>query len=771
MSKRSVMMTAAGAMALAVATATPVSARDAAPAAAPQQAPESGTAARQNENSGLAEIIVYGQRKSRGEELQSVPIAVTAVDAAALAASHAVDIRDVGRLVPNAQLDGVGTFPGFANFFMRGVGVSTSVRSLDPAVNIVQDGMVIGYQAGAVLDTFDAEGVEVLRGPQGVLFGRNASGGVVSLRSKRPRGEFGGEFRITLGNAGTVETRSAVEAPVIEDKIFTRIAVMTRNNNGFFTNDNSGTFVNIAPTTNVNPTGAAAARHDVEKIPRTNEIVVKNTWVLNLAESTKLTLLGQYLNFNDGGGATRSYYVPGTPERQLQTVWGWYPSDKKWGVNLGTSGYTRIKGYHLIAELEQDIGPGVFTGVAAYRDTSYNATLNVGGDPFDTLLFPDNDENAQQLSFEGRYNVSLTDNLELLVGGFYFELDSSVYERRLARLPTSTVNKRYTVNVWDQKTRSFAFFANADYNITPELTLSAGIRYSKDTKRMHIVPLTNCPGQSFDSCTLNFLDAERSWDDVSPRIIANYRVTPDVMVYASYSRGYRAGNFNARAPSVGGAVTPAEPESVSSYETGIKSDLFGNKVRVNLGYFHQKYDDIQRLVQFAVPGESPLQQLFNAAQATIQGIELETAFAPVRGLRIDFNIGYTDAKYNSFNNLTGLPAGADPTDLKFDRVPKWTGYAGINYTTSLGSGEISLHGGYSWRSHVFTDVLNTPILEQDGYGLLDASMTYSFDRWSLGVFGRNIANTEYAEIKSAGLGYNAFGGNPRYYGVELGFKF
>lgn len=718
---------------------------------------------------GLGDIVVYAQKKARGEQLQKVPMAISAIDSKTIEASHAIDIRDVGRLVPNAQLDGVGTFPGFANFFMRGVGVSTSVRSLDPAVNIVQDGMVIGYQAGAVLDTFDTEGIEVLRGPQGVLFGRNASGGAVNLRSKRPTGKSEASFKVTLGNANTVETRTGLETAIVEDKVYARLAVLTRNNDGFFHNGNSGTFVTVP--TNPNPTGAAAATHPEGRVGGSDEVVVKSTWVFNIADTTKFTLLGQYLNFQNGGGATRSYFIPGSTPRQQQTAWGYTPADKKWGVNLGTPGYTDIKGFHIIGELSQDIGPGVLTAIGAYRKISYDATLNVGGDPFDALIFPDNEEDAKQSSFEARYNISLGDRLDLLVGAFYFNLKENVFEKRLTRLPTTT-SKRYTVNVWDQDVKSYAGFANVDFHVTPELTASAGVRYSKDTKRMHIQPLTNCPGQSFDSCVLTFLNAKKSWDDVSPRFVVNYKIQPTIMLYASYSRGYRAGNFNARAPSAGGAVTPANPETVASYEVGVKSDLLDNKLRINLGYYRQKYDDIQRIVQFSIPGESPAQQLFNAAKATIQGIELETAFAPVRGLRFDGSLGYTDAKYNSFNNLTGLPPGVSPTSLRFDRVPKWTAYVGGSYEADLGGDStLSFRTGYTWRSHVFTDVLNTPVLEQKAYGLWDANISYERERWSVSVFGRNLANTEYAEIKGANIGYNASGGMPRYYGVEFGVRF
>lgn len=713
-------------------------------------------------------IIVYAQKKSRGEELQDVPMAITAVNAKVLEQAHMVDIRDVGRLVPNAQLDGVGTFPGFANFFMRGVGVSTSVRSLDPAVNIVQDGMVIGYQAGAVLDTFDTESVEVLRGPQGVLFGRNASGGVVSLRSKRPSGDFGAEMKLTVGNAGSVETRTAVEGALVEDKVMARLAVMTRNNNGFFESDNNGSFVVVG--SNPNPTGAAAAQHPNESFPKANEVVVKSTWVFKPADTTTFTLMGQYLNFKNGGGTTRTYLPSGAPLRQLQTGWGWSPNPGKWGTNLGTTGYTDIKGFHIIGELEQDVGAGVVTALGSYRDISYDATLNVSGDPFDVLLFPDNEEDAKQTSFELRYNVDLNDRISLLLGGFYFDLTSDVFEKRLQKLPT-TLTRRYTANIWEQNTKSFAVFGNLDFAVTDALTLSAGIRYSKDKKKLEILPLTICPGQSFDSCPRNFLNAKESWDDFSPRFVANWEVAPDIRLFASYSRGYRAGNFNVRAPTAAGAVAPANPETVSSFEGGIKSELANRTVRINLNYFHQDYSDIQRLVQTPIPGGSPEQRLFNAASATIQGIELETAFLPFDGLRIEANLGYIDAQYDSFDNLT-LPAGKTFKDLKFDRVPKWTAFVGFTYDADVGSEDtLSFRGGYSWRSHVFTDVNNDPLLEQDAYGLLDGSITYEHSNWTFGIFGRNLANQEYAEIKSAGLGFNSFGGNPRYYGVEVGMKF
>lgn len=719
-------------------------------------------------NGGLGEIVVYAQKKGSGEALQKVPLAVTAVDSGLLESSHSIDLRDVGRIVPNSQLDGVGTFPGFANFFMRGVGVSTSVRSLDPAINVVQDGMVIGYQAGAVLDTFDLEAVEVLRGPQGVLFGRNASGGVVSLRSKRPTGKFGGHLDVSYGNANAIEVHAAIEGALSPDKIYARLSVVKRDNDGYIKNTNDGTFVNIPA--NVNPTGVRTT-HRVGGVPKTDELVIKPTIVFDLNEGTKFTLLGQYQNYNDGGGATRLYVPAGVPLRAEQTSWGFTPSTERYTTNMTTEGYTDIEAYHLIGELEQDIGSGKLTAIGAYRHLTYDSTLNVSGDPFDTIVFPDNREKSRQFSFEARYNVSLSDSFELMLGGYYLDLTMDVKEYRLIRSPSTTLLSN-RINIWDQNVKSFAFFSNIDWHLTPELTLSSGVRYSKDTKRMHIIPLSVCSGQNFTGCNTTYLNAKHSWDDLSPRVVLSYQASSDVLLYGSYSRGYRAGNFNARAVTVGSAVTPANPEHVSSFEAGIKSQFLDDHMRFNLLGFRMKYDDIQRIVQVPIPGESPAQNLFNAAKATIQGIEAEFSVLPFKGLRLDANVGYTDAKYDSFNNLTGLPPGVLATDLRFDRVPKWTVYLGANYDMQVGDKDkLSAHVGWAWRSHVFTDVLNTPALEQKAFSLLDASLKYTHGIWEVSVYGRNLANTDYADIKSANTGYNAFGGQPRAYGIQVGVTF
>lgn len=717
----------------------------------------------------LEEIVVYGQKKAAGEQLQDVPVPISAISGAAIKSAQMVDIRDVGRLVPNAQLDGGGTFPGFANFYIRGIGNNSTVRSIDPAVNIVQDGMVVGYPAGAVLDVFDIEGVEVLRGPQGVLFGRNATGGVVSLRSKRPTGRFGGEASFVFGNAGTVETSAAIEDALIDEKVLARFAMRYRHNDGFFRNRNTGTFV-LVPA-NVNPTGEPS-NHPLHRTPKMDELLLKSTWVINLSEQTHLTLLGQYQNYDNGGGASRQYLNSGDPLLTLQTQWGYYPSNKKWSVNMGDLGYTRIEGHHVIAELQQEIGKGVLTAIAAYRKVDYKATLNVTGDPFDTLVFPDADETSDQISFEPRFNLTVGDRIDLVIGGFYFEQDADVIEKRVQRLASSTT-PRHTLSDWSLKSKSAAVFGNVDVHVTDMWTISAGARFSRDKKRISGFPLTICAGatQFADCPAMSTVTNGRSWKKTTPRVLTSYKIADDIMLYASYSKGYRAGNFNARALTVGGFLTPADPETVSSFEAGFKTELFAHKLRLNVGAFHSSYDNIQRLVQIAIPGESPAQNLANAAKATIRGVEMEVVVVPLRRLRLGVNVGYLDGEYDSFQNLTLLP-GTSVETLKLDRVPKWTVSASGSFDTKLSNGDrLVLQTSYNWRSHVFNDVQNNPRMDEGAFGLWDASAMYEHGRWSIGVFGRNLADEEYAETRSVGIGYQAFGGSPRAYGVQLGYTF
>jgi iron complex outermembrane receptor protein len=248
----------------------------------------------------IEEVVVYSQKKAVSDSVQDVPSAITVVDEALMQKTFSVDLTDIGRLSPNVQLAPVSTFPNFANFTIRGIGVNNSVRTVDPAVNIYQDGMVYGFQVGTVLDVFDLESVEVLRGPQGILFGRNTTGGAVSLRTARPGGETVIKGRITAGNFNRMDFAGSVEG-ALSSNVSGKIAVMSRNQDGLFKDNNGGTFV---PAT-LNPSGEQPVNPQSSQA-EVDSTVIKPTIVWRINEDVDLTLLASFAKMRGGGSPTNA---------------------------------------------------------------------------------------------------------------------------------------------------------------------------------------------------------------------------------------------------------------------------------------------------------------------------------------------------------------------------------------------------------------------------------------------------------------------------------
>ena len=756
-----------GIMVLAAAVNTPTPAF-----AADQEAKDAGT---------LEEVTVYAERKAAGQSLRDVPMAVSAISGATIDAAKLLSVVDVGRLSPNTQLDPVGTFPGFSNFSIRGVGNSNSTRSIDSPVNIIQDGMVIDYQAGAVLDTFDLESVEILRGPQGVLFGRNASGGAVVLRSRRPSGEFNANLNLTVGNASEFDVNAAIEGSLIPDRITARVAVMTRKNDGLIRNTLKGTFAAVPAcppppipaltNCNVNNITGAPVQHATGRISGVDRIIVRPTVEFTLSDAAKLTLLTQYQNYDDGGGVARAVFPADGVTQNQQRLWGFTPNPGAYETNVVNTGYTKIDAWHAIGELEWQLGGGTWTTIAAYRDLEYKATLHVSGDPFDTLVFPNNVEKAKQNSVETRYNIAAGERFDFLVGAFWLEAEANVRERRELKSNTSTAIT-YFDSPWVQDSVSKAGFANMDVKLNDQLSASLGLRYTKDNKRIWLRPLASCGTTPTGCDNFAYLFDEREWTNTSPRAVLKYRISDDRNVYISFARGYRSGNYNARTASPQVLRTPANPETNASTEIGFKSEWLDRRLRTNLAIFNADYTDIQRTatVLNSVPSISTLT---NAGKARIRGFEFDGSWLAMDSLRLDFAFGKTDANYEELVGIVCPPCGdkATPTALDFDKLAPWTASIAGTYTKSVSNGTLATRVSYAIRPRYDTDFRNTVALRQPAFGLLDASMTYDVGPWSVSVFGRNIENSEFVDILSLGLGYQAYGGQPRTYGISVGRTF
>lgn len=718
-------------------------------------------------------IIVYAQKKA--ESVQDVPVSVTAITAETIENSFSTDLSDIGFLAPNVQLQGVSTFPGFANFTIRGIGNSTSIRTLDPSVNVVQDGMVLATQIGAVLDLFDVESVEVLRGPQGIFHGRNTTGGAVLLRTGKPSETFGGSFRAGYGSYNTWKLEGIVEGP-LSDNFRAKLAVQYKHSDGAFKDKNGGFFA-VAPQ---NPSGTQPANPMVDQ-PGQDSLFVKPTLTFDSGNGFDFTVYGQYYRDNGGGTASRMYLGQGAPGTTV-AQFGYTPPLDPYEINHDLVGESITESWHVIGEGNIDIGPGTLTSITAFRDLTFDSSLDVDGTPFALIHFPDNEEAAGQFTQEIRYGAELSDSFDFLLGFFYMKSDMSVIERRefsglTARRAHTDFN--YIQSDWTQDQEAVAGFANFNFKPTPELTLSAGARYSWEKKELDISPLAGCAGPGFTNCSTNRLFLEDSWSDWSPRAGIEYEPSPDILTYFTWTRGFRSGNFNARASNLL-TIAAADPERADQYELGFKSEFGDGALRLNVAAFHTKYDDIQRVTNEATSTGQPLQRLRNAANATITGIEAEFTIQPSDNFWVDGSVAYINPKFKSFDGLDldgdGVVSPQDEENaknLEFDRVPHYTlslaanlqfGFAGL-------PGEFTFRPSVSLRSGFPTDVNNTPIFYQEGYELVDVSLRYENDNYRIAGFVRNVFDKHYADILSPAFNAQAFGGSPISWGLEFGYDF
>jgi iron complex outermembrane recepter protein len=728
----------------------------------------------------IEEVLITSQKRAEGLSVQEVPIAVTAVNEALIARTYAVDLSDVGRLAPGAMLAPSSTFASFPNFFVRGIGISGSTRSLDPAVGIFVDGMYLGYPVGTVVDVFDRESIEVLRGPQGTIFGRNVTGGAVNVRTRRPNDEFGIRAELLAGNYNRLDASFSIEGPLLKDKIAAKVAVMSRNRDGYW-DDNNGGSVNLA----INPAGLPASSTGTK--PDVDMLIVRPMVRFTPTDTIDFTLIGEYLK-DESGTANSRNIVNTNVGRRPQTIHGYTPPSDRFEINHNLAGYNDAEVKSVVGELNWDLGHGVATSVTGYRDLTYKSSTDFDGTPFTIFHFPDNSETADQRSQELRYASKFSDRYEFVVGAFYFDQSYFVGERRQIitgmGLADAVLTDRAQIAGIDHD--NLSFFAEANVNLGEAWELTVGARHSKEEKTARFAALGTC-SLDFTTCT-PVLSRNASWSDFTPKIAVKYAFNEDTMVYVSRTEGFRSGTFDARANTVDSFLnsTP-EPETVEAYEVGFKTTTAGGRLRFNAAVYQSDYTDIQRLALEEVPltvnSTGRIQRLINAASATIRGVELELSAIVAEGFKVDASVGYVDASYDKFEGFDadGVPGYNPVTDpaaaklKKFERVPETTFNVAASYDRPLSiGGEMGFRVSYNWTDEYFNDALNVPIIRQPSYGLLDASVNYKNAKGNIlvSLFGRNLTEEEYFDFAlDNALTTQTWGGTPRTFGVRLTYSY
>jgi len=723
---------------------------------------------------GLEEIVVTAQKGARAESIQKIPVAITAYSSEKLAQSQITSVTEIARLTPGARLEN-STVAGFPNFYIRGLGISGSVRSVDPTVSVNVDGMPQEYAVGTVLDVDDAERVEVLRGPQGILFGRNATGGAISLITKRPTNEWHGQLKVRGGNLGRFDTYGLISGPIVKDKVLAKISVNRKSSDGFYEDKGAGTFV-PAP---LNPGGtdtSFAGRQRKEDV-----LSIAPTLEFRPTERLTITVIGNY-NADRGGGAPSRLKFP-VPN--IQTYLGYTPPSQYDAdqANWNGDGRHTLFTKRLVADVQYRLDAGTLTYISGYRDVSYRLRADIDGTPFTLFHYPPdgNKDKSTQLSHELRFASDFSDQFRFVAGAYYSNLKWSYQERRVMSPLIQTPNAAPTnpliglQGLSRQTGTTLAFFYNMDWNPIPQLRLSHGGRYTRDEKTFWVVPLTQC-NIPFTECPFASTQKSGNWRDFSPRFGVEYQWTPGLLTYATYTRGYRSGNFNSRATALN-QIGPANPESVEQIELGVKSTFWNNRARVNLAMYSSLYANIQRIVLVNL-----IQTLANAGSAKIKGVEMELAVEPIDKLVFTGSLGYTDARFTSFNGLSGV-SPADAVRLKFDGLPAWTTFIQGQYTFQIPNfePEFTARASYAWTSSSYADILNQ--IRDDAYGIVDAGLSMNYNSWTLSLYGKNLTDQYHPGLTyGVGLGPTAnpfsnrfavlqAGSSLREYGIELTYKF
>ncbi len=729
----------------------------------------------------LDEILVYAQKKDHAESLQEVPAAITAFNEDQLDAIVFQRLDDLSYNIPNVQLEQVGTFPGVQNFSIRGQGINSSIPSVDPTVGTFVDGVYIGTTYGVVVDTWDLESVEVLRGPQGLLFGRNVTGGAVLLRTARP--DPSGELGIKARVMGTNEDRNtisfAIEGPLVQDKLAGKLMLYYEDDDGYFetTNPIPGAFPS-PPWTYFNQNTSNRNMGQMETK------IARPSFVWAPSDELDLTLIVEYGETKGDGAAwtvidgNPALPVPFPIEGQREGLLA------EFSTTVDEYGETDLEWKQATFEINWDIFGGTLTNIAGWREVEIYAVSDIDGTYLPAFTAA-GDTNQDQWSNELRWSGQITDIWDVTVGIFYLDQDIFYQESRYIGIDLDTLmpspDWRLIAVGGDMNATTLGIFWNNDIHFTENWVLNAGIRYNDEEKKATIIdgPLAGPDAWCADVVDFDcsYEDLEGDWDNWIPKLGLQWNFGEFSQAYGFWTKGYRTGGFNFRntkpgVPPLGFSAGPTEQEEQNSYEMGLKTEVFDNRLRMNFAVFYNEIEDMQRELNQPDPDVVVLQATINAGDVEIKGAEFEFQAVATDALRFWGSVGYLDGKYTSKNPLydginpfTGLPYLGD--DLP--RLAPWSYSLGGGWDIPLASsGMLNLRADYAYRDSNAYDDANANYFDKQRR--LSASVNWYSpeDHWTVSLFGKNLRDeANWGNITSiAGL-YNA---GPMQRGKEYGLQ-
>jgi iron complex outermembrane recepter protein len=722
------------------------------------------------------EILVTARRTT--ERLQDVPVAVTAFGGAQLAARSVDSLDQIAKYTPNIRFDGAAALSGGnynATVFIRGVGQNDFAIFSDPGVGFYVDDVYYARSIGGVLDAVDIDNVQVLRGPQGTLFGKNTIGGAVIINTANPDlNKTSGRLEATYGRFDRIDGKGSINLPIIDGKLGLRVSGATLNRDGYVTR--------LLDGSKLGNRSAQVVRGKLRFQPDsalTIDLGADYTRARENSAPSDLLAVGNapgingvpfLTNYNRFVAPTRGIVAP-SGARQLDASYITASPFQTWagGPNANDLDLWGVQGI-----VSYRLGDATLKSVTAYRDMKAYFTRDGDNTPFTFRETTNRDTQwqvSQELQLTGK---AFDDRLSYVLGGFYFKekgTDIATADLAIGLSPPLALTPPFTPAVFIQNytnNRSLAAYGQVDFEVFPRLSLTVGGRYTDDKKIF-----TSINTRQRDLVTFVNVTKEATFKKFTPRLGVNYKASQDLLLYGSFSRGFKQGGFNGRPLDNAGEVTQYAPEVLDTYEAGIKAQWLQNMLTTNLAVFHSIYKNIQLTVN-----QTPTNFVANAAKGKIDGFEFEAVARPARFLSFNAAVGYTDARYSSVGQGLG-PTQILPitVDTKFVKAPKWTVTVGGEVRHEFESGaNASFRVDLSHYSKIYNDVANTPIITEDGYELLNARLNYTFpnQRLTVSVFGTNLTNALYIVSGNAS---GAFGlaeasyGRPREWGMSAAYKF
>ena len=724
------------------------------------QSPASQVDPQDSETVNANDIIVTAQR--RAERLEDVPVSIVALTGEGLAKTGVQRLSDLGQVAAGVQINRGGSFTQPA---IRGISTLTLGYGFENNTAVYVDGF---YQPDMVTingDLANLASVQVLKGPQGALYGRNAMAGAIVMETLAPSQELTGKGQVSYGRYNDIRAQAYVSAP-LSDELAISLAGSYRQNDGYIRD--------IVDGSNSAPLQTASFRAKLLFTPG-------NAFKITLGYNHGFVQDSRGTTYTINAHANAAFGIPASPPRASlrDTSSLTIPADSNAWAD------------EVTGKIAIETGIGTLTSYTGYAHRLFHSTFDFDGSkPIISQSFDDSiNERTFQQTLD--YSINAIDNLDLIVGAFYYH-DRLDHGKGGANTVTAAGISRTSFIFLGSD--AYAFYGDATYKFNERLFLTGSLRYSHEKRHINF---NEVAGPAIGAGTLAApVSKDATFDSTTPRVVLRYEVAPRTSIYASWAKGFRAGVFNNVVQTNAALVFPVRPEKLTAYEVGFKSA--SSTFRFDAAAYYYDFRDLQVGLTALIPGGvTPVQTLNNAKKAESYGADAQMTWTPTPELSLRAGVAYIHARYTDFNNAVGTGLNAvtgnnvggqtqDWTGQQMARAPSFTGNAGFTYEHEVAGGKLELSGNINYTtSYVVANaslygptgpagLQTTQRYRQDGYAIANAQINWTnpSDHYTVGLYADNLTNTRYNFVLSgSAFGDYSQGNEPATYGVRAGFKF